>query len=123
MPTSTSVNKNRMNVIPKLAGLVGNTLSPKQQQSSQSSNNDSEEWAAIQLLSLRPAQSRPVSQMQQHNLQPFQYQPRSTQQQRPQRQSRGELNEILILQRPSDPIFLGRCQQIAENIRGESDEY
>lgn len=114
-----------MNVIPKLAGLVGNTqLSPKQQQSSQSSNNDSsDEWAAIQLLSLRPPlQSRPASQ--QHNLQPFQYQPpRNTQQQRTQRQSRGELNEILILQRPNDPIFLGRCQQIAENIRGESDEY
>ncbi|KAL7040411.1 hypothetical protein ACKWTF_000377 [Chironomus riparius] len=126
MPTPTNVNKNRMNVIPKLAGLVGQTVQ-QQQQLSQSSNNDSsDEWAAIQLLSLRPPiPSRPVSQMQ-HNLQPIQYQVRNTQPQqasRSQRQSRGELNEILILPRPNDSLFLGRCQQIAENIRGESDEY
>lgn len=128
MPTSSNVNKNRLNVVPKLAGLGGSMTqsSSQQQQLSQSSNNDSsDEWAAIQLLSLRPTlSSRPASQMQQHNLQPFQYQPRNTQQPtRSQRQSRGELNEILILPRPNDSLFLGRCQQIAENIRGESDEY
>jgi hypothetical protein len=82
---------------------------------------------AIQLLSLTTrttTQSRPPSQ---HCLQPpppFTSQYRTSREtQRTQRQPRGELNEILLLQRtPNDSGYFGRCQQIAENVRGESDE-
>lgn len=81
---------------------------------------------AIQLLSFRAAPSRPPSQhcasqatfptqQQQHF--------RSQAQSQRQRQSRGELNEILVLPRTNDSLYLGRYQQIVENIRGESDEY
>lgn len=82
---------------------------------------------AIQLLSLRPPLMRPVTQ--QHCLQPpsFTSQYRSASQtQRSQRQSRvgdiGESTSGLLLQRPNDSGYFGRCQQIAENVRGESDE-
>lgn len=143
----TNVSKTRLNVIPKttLAGLVSQQSQQQtqiqQQQQNQSTNLDpssndgGNEWIAIQLLSFRPPlPSRPPSQVQhcttQIPSQNYQYstatarntQPPQQQQQTRQR-PRGDLNEILILPRPNDPIFLGRCQQIAENIRGESDEY
>lgn len=149
MPTNSVSSKSRLNVAPNkaLAGLVSQQHQQQQQQpqvqiqqnlsSNSDTNDNSNEWIAIQLLSLRPSiPSRPPSQVQQHGPQisPFQYSTttavasasaRNTQPQQQttrQRQSRGELNEILILPR-NDSLFLGRCQQIAENIRGESDEY
>lgn len=81
---------------------------------------------AIQLLSFRPPIMRPPSQ--QHCLQPptFSSQYRSqSQTQRSQRPPRSEIADPgsgLILQRPNDTGYFGRCQQIAENVRGESDE-
>ena len=76
---------------------------------------------AIQLLSFRP----PVY-LQRPPQQPFgQQQPhfRTQQQARPrQQQSRGELTENILL-RDSLTNWPQRYQQIAENIRGESDEY
>lgn len=129
----TNVSKTRLNVIPKtLAGLV---YSQQQSQTTahppqiDPSNSDGIN-EAIQLLSFRPIiPSRPPSQQQQPpNSQvqqsSFQYAPSRNPQtsQTRQRQSRGELNEILILPRTSDPpLFLG-FQQIAE-ARGENDEY
>lgn len=125
----TNVSKTRLNVIPKtLAGLVP----PQQPQTAAHSTAQNEPsdgvTEAIQLLSFRPiAPSRPSSQQQQNT---FQYAPTSRnvnsqappQTQTRQRQSRGELNEILILPRTSDPpLFLG-FQQIAES-RGENEEY
>lgn len=128
----TNVSKTRLNVIPKtLAGLV---QTQQTQAAAHSSYNDPPQPSdgvneAIHLLSFRPvASSRPPSQQQQ---QPnFQYttsarsnsQAPTSQTRQQQRQSRGELNEILILPRTSDPpLFLG-FQQIAE-ARGENDEY
>jgi hypothetical protein len=126
----TNVSKTRLNVIPKtLAGLV----QPQQTQTAHSSTHQNDPQPsdgvneAIQLLSFRPiAPSRPPSQQQQSS---FQYAPPPTsrnvvnpqappQTQTRQRQSRGELNEILILPRTSDPPSFF---SIAE--RGENDEY
>lgn len=133
----TNVSKTRLNVIPKtLAGLVysqqqqSHITAPPLQTDPSNSDGINE---AIQLLSFRPIiPSRPPSQLQQPPINPqvqqssFQYappplrNPQTTQTR--QRQSRGELNEILILPRTSDPpLFLG-FQQIAE-ARGENDEY
>lgn len=80
---------------------------------------------AIQLLSFRAAPSRPPSQhcASQATFPTQQQHFRSQAQSQRQRQSRGELNEILVLPRPNDSLYLGRYQQIVENIRGESDEY
>lgn len=80
---------------------------------------------AIQLLSMRPPIMRPTAQ--QHCLQPpsFSSQYRNpSQTQRSQRQTRemGDPTTGLLLQRPNDSGYFGRCQQIAENVRGESDE-
>lgn len=127
MPTN-SKSMTRLNVIPKtLAGLVH----PQQTQltastASHSTQNDPPisdgVHEAIHLLSFRPvAPSRPPSQQQQSS---FRLNPQAPPQtQTRQRPSRGELNEILILPRTSDPQFLG-FQQIAENIAeiaGEND--
>lgn len=108
----TNVSKTRF--IP-LKQVVGG----QQSQSTIPEQNPDGVLEAIQLLSFRPAPSRPPSQHQ-FTPQHFRNQPPPTQRQ--QRQSRGEINEILVLPR-SDPVYLGRYQQIAENIRGESDEY
>jgi hypothetical protein len=132
----TNVSKTRLNKPLNTAGLVTQQQQQQQQiqsQQNQSTNSDmndgSNEWIAIQLLSFRPSVSRPSSQIQycsQPPPPPTQFlTPRNTQSQQQTRQrqsSRGELNEILILPR-NDSLFLGRCQQIAENIRGESDEH
>ena len=117
MPTNVSKTQSRF--IPMINKQTG-----QQSQSSipeQTTMNSDGVIEAIQLLSFRPAPSRPPSMhcsqqaaylsQQQH----FRNQPQSQR----QRQSRGELNEILVLPRAS----LGRYQQIAENIRGESDEF
>lgn len=131
----TNVSKTRLNVIPNtLAGLV---YSPQQQQQAPQTPQIDPATSdglneAIQLLSFRPnVPSRPPSQQQQQQQSTsFQYVPppsrnpssQTSQAQTRQRQSRGELNEILILPRTSDqPMFLG-FQQIAE-ARGENDEY
>lgn len=123
MPTNVSKTQSRfIPMMNKLAGLVN-----QQSQSTipdQTTNPSDGVVEAIQLLSFRAAPSRPPSQ---HCSQAsFQAQPQHFRQQpqpQRQRQPRGELNEILILPRASDPLYLGRYQQIAENIRGESDEY
>lgn len=123
MPTNVSKTQSRfIPMINKQAGLVN-----QQSQSSiheQTTMNSDGVIEAIQLLSFRPAPSRPPSQhcSQQASYLPQQHFRNQPQSQR-QRQSRGELNEILVLPRASDPLYLGRYQQIAENIRGESDEY
>lgn len=136
----TNVSKTRL--IPKsLAGLVQQQqqqlqaahLPPPPQPDPSTSDGINE---AIQLLSFRPTVlSRPPSQQtqppptQQSSSSSFQYAPPSrnsstTQTQTRQRQSRGELNEILILPRTSGDAPLGFLgfQQIAE-ARGENDEY
>lgn len=124
----TNVSKTRLNVIPKtLAGLVpppqAHSNAHHQSQNDTPASDGVNE--AIHLLSFRPVvPSRPPSQQQQQSS--FQYargnvNPQAAQTQTRQRQSRSELNEILILPRTSDPpLFLG-FQQIAE--RGENDEY
>jgi hypothetical protein len=131
----TNVSKTRLNVIPKTlaAGLV---YSQQQRQQSQAATphpthtdltNSDGINEAIQLLSFRPiVPSRPPSQQQQPPPQTqqqqssFQYAPTRNPSQTRQRQSRGELNEILILPRTGDPpLFLG-FQQIAE---ARDDEY
>lgn len=123
MPTSV-VTKTQSRFIPmmnKLAGLVN----PQSQSTipDQSTNSDGV-VEAIQLLSFRAAPSRPPSQHCTSYQSQTQHYRNQTQSQR-QRQSRGEINEILILPRVTDPMYLAdiRYQQIAENIRGESDEY
>lgn len=123
MPTNVCKTQSRfIPMMNKLAGLVN-----QQSQSTipdQTTNPPSDGVIeAIQLLSFRAAPSKPPSQ---HCSQAsFQAQPQHFRQQPPQRQrqARGELNEILIQPRASDPLYLGRYQQIAENIRGECDEY
>lgn len=139
----TNVSKTRINVIPKtLAGLVYSQQQQQLQQQQQQQQltahdplNSDGINEAIQLLSFRPiVPSRPPSQQQQPpptqaqqsstSSSSFQYAPPPSTRNLPtrQRQSRGELNEILILPRTSDPpLFLG-FQQIAE-ARGENDEY
>lgn len=124
MPTNVSKTQSRfIPMMNKLAGLVN-----QQSQSTipdQTTMNSDGVIEAIQLLSFRAPPSRPQSQhcSQQGSFtaqpQHFRSQP---QQQRP-RPPRSEINEVLILPRASDPLYLGRYQQIAENIRGESDEY
>jgi hypothetical protein len=121
MPTS-NVTKTQSRFIPmmnKLAGLV-NQQSQTTIPDHTTTNSDGV-IEAIQLLSFRAAPSRPPSQYcsASYPTQHF----RNTAQSQRQRQSRGEINEILILPRSNDPLYLGRYQQIAENIRGESDEY
>lgn len=124
MPTNVRQTRSIPTIMKPQAGLQSSQLSQSSigDHSLTCSDGISE---AIQLLSLttRPSQSRPPSQ---HCLQPppFTSQYRTpNQSQRTQRQPRGELNEILLLQRPgSDSGYFGRCQQIAENVRGESDE-
>lgn len=118
MPTNGSKTQSRfIPMMNKLAGFVNH----QQSQSTIPEPPDGVEQA-IQLLSYRPAPqlitSRPSSSVTQH----VQHYFRPQQQRQQQRSSRGELNEILILPRTSDPLYLGRYQ-IAENIRGESDEY
>jgi hypothetical protein len=130
----TNVSKTRLNNKSLAAGLVAQQQPPPppplQLQPNQSTNSDTNdgtnEWVAIQLLSFRPpVPSRPPSQHCSQISQPFQYSsrnaPQQSQQPTRQRQSRGELNEILILPTRNDSLFLGRCQQIAETR--ESDEY
>lgn len=121
MPTSVSKTQSRfIPMMNKLAGLVNQqsqTTIPEQ-----TTMNSDGVIEAIQLLSFRAAPSRPPSQHCPHSAtqpQHFRNQPQSQR----QRQSRGELNEILVLPRANDPMYLGRYQQIVENIRGESDEY
>lgn len=128
MPTNVS-SKTQSRFIPmmnKLAGLVN-------QQTSQATIPDQTTMAsdgvleAITLLSFRAAPSRPpsqhCSQQTSFSTQPQPQHFRNQAQSQRQRQSRGELNEILVLPRANDPLYLGRYQQILENIRGESDEY
>lgn len=123
MPTNVCKTQSRfIPMMNKLAGLVNQqsqTTIPDQTTINSDGVNE-----AIQLLSFRPVPSRPPSQ---HCLQPtFPSQPqhfRNQPQSQRQRQSRGELNEILVPPRANDPLYLGRYQQIVENIRGESDEY
>lgn len=118
----TNVCKTQSRFIPMMNKLAGLVNQPSQSTiPDQTTTNSDGVIEAIQLLSFRPAPSRPPSQhatfltqQQQHFRN--QAQPR-------QRQPRSEVNEILILPRPNDPVYLGRYQQIAENIRGESDEY
>lgn len=124
MPTNVSKTQSRfIPMINKQAGLVNQ---PSQSSiPEQTTMNSDGVIEAIQLLSFRPAPSRPPSQhcsQQAYLAQPQQHFRSQPQSQR-QRQSRGEINEILVLPRASDPLYLGRYQQIAENIRGESDEY
>lgn len=128
MPTNVSKTQSRfIPMMNKLAGLV-NQQSQSTIPDQTTMNNSDGVIEAIQLLSFRAApSSRPPSQ---HcNLQTSSFPTQQTQhfrsqpQAQRQRQPRGELNEILILPRASDPLYLGRYQQIAENIRGESDEY
>jgi hypothetical protein len=122
MPTNVSKTQSRfIPMMNKLAGLVSQqsqTTIPDQT----TTNNSDGVIEAIQLLSFRAAPSRPPSQHCSASYQTPQHFRNSAQTQR-QRQSRGELNEILILPRSNDPMYLGRYQQIVENIRGESDEY
>lgn len=121
MPTNVSKTQSRfIPMMNKLAGLVNN----QQSQSTipdQTTNSSDGVIEAIQLLSFRAQPSRPPSQHFTSQPQPqhFRNQPQSQR----QRTSRGELNEILVLPRANDPMYLGRYQQILENIRGESDEY
>lgn len=121
MPTNVCKTQSRfIPMMNKLAGLVNQqsqTTIPDQTTTNSDGVNE-----AIQLLSFRPLPSRPPSQ---HCPQPaaFSSQHFRNQPTQRQRQSRGELNEILVLPRPNDPLYLGRYQQIVENIRGESDEY
>lgn len=121
MPTNVSKTQSRfIPMMNKLAGLVN-----QQSQSTipdQTTNPSDGVVEAIQLLSFRAAPSRPPSQQTSFQAQQSQHFRQQSQPQR-QRLPRGELNEILILPRASDPLYLGRYQQIAENIRGESDEY
>lgn len=131
----TNVSKTRLNVIPKtLAGLVYSQQQTTAHTPQTDPSNSDGINEAIQLLSFRPiVPSRPPSQQQQPQVSNsqvqqsnFQYAPPPSRNpqtsQTRQRQSRGELNEILILPRTSDPpLFLG-FQQIAE-ARGENDEY
>lgn len=124
MPTNVSKTQSRFIPIMmnKLAGLVNQ---PSQSTIPDQSTISDGVIEAITLLSFRAAPSRPPSQ---HCNQPvnFQAQPqqhfRNQSQSQRQRQSRGEINEI-SLPRANDPLYLGRYQQILENIRGESDEY
>lgn len=120
MPANCTKAQSRfMPMMKKLAGLVNQSQNTSPDQVATNSDGVIE---AIQLLSLK-APSRPPSQhcqsmycsQQQH----FRSQPQR------QRQPRGgEINEILVLPRPNDSLYLGRYQQIVENIRGEScDEY
>lgn len=121
MPTNVSKTQSRfIPMMNKLAGLVNQ---PSQSSIPDQSTISDGVIEAITLLSFRAAPSRPPSQ---HCTQPanFQAQPqhfRNQSQSQRQRQSRGELNEVLP--RANDPLYLGRYQQILENIRGESDEY
>lgn len=124
MPTNASnVSKTQSRFIPmmnKLAGLV-NQQSQMTIPDQTTINSDGVN-EAIQLLSFRPVPSRPPSsQPTSFPSQPSHY--RNQPQSQRQRQSRGELNEILVLPRANDALYLGRYQQIVENIRGESDEY
>ncbi|KAG5674746.1 hypothetical protein PVAND_004697 [Polypedilum vanderplanki] len=129
----TNVSKTRLNN-KSLAGLV--TQQQQQQQQTQfhqsTNSNDTNdgannEWIAIQLLSFRPSlPSRSPSQMQHCSqmTQPFQYlAPRNTQQQSQQPTRQQRQTQELILPRNDSLFTMGRCQQIAENIRGETDEY
>lgn len=80
---------------------------------------------AIQLLSFRPPIMRPPSQ--QHCLQPPSFSSQYRNQSQTQRSQRPPRSEIVdsgsgLLQRPNESGYFGRCQQIAENVRGESDE-
>lgn len=78
---------------------------------------------AIQLLSFK-APSRPPSQNCQQSMHCSQQQHFRSQPQRQRQPRGGEINEILVLPRTNDSLYLGRYQQIVENIRGEScDEY
>lgn len=124
MPTNVSKTQSRfIPMMNKLAGLVNQ---PSQSSIADQSTISDGVFEAITLLSFRAAPSRPPSQ---HCIQPANFQAQPSQQQhfrnqsqsQRQRQSRGELNEIVI-PRANDP-YLGRYQQILENIRGESDEY
>jgi hypothetical protein len=121
MPTNVSKTQSRfIPMINKQAGLVNQSQSSIPEQTTTDGVIE-----AIQLLSFRPAPSRPPSLhcSQQASYMTQQQHFRNQQQTQRQRQSRGELNEILVLPRASDPLYMGRYQQIAENIRGESDEY
>ncbi|CRK94443.1 CLUMA_CG007950, isoform A [Clunio marinus] len=122
MPTNVSKTQSRfIPMMNKLAGLVN-----QQSQTTipdQTTMNSDGVVEAIQLLSFRAPPSRPPSHCtQQSNYSAQQQQTLFRNQSQPsqrQRQSRAELNEILVLPRASDPLYLGRYQQIAENIRGE----
>lgn len=123
MPTNVCKTQSRfIPMMNKLAGLVNNSQNTIPDQSKACDDGVIE---AIQLLSFRTSPSRPSSQ---HCQQQSTYSTQSSyfrnqpQTQR-QRQSRGELNEILVLPRTNESLYLGRYQQIVENIRGESDEY
>lgn len=123
MPTNVSKTQSRfIPMMNKLAGLVNQ---PSQSSIPDQSTISDGVIEAITLLSFRAAPSRPPSQ---HCSQPanFQTQPqqhfRNQPQSQRQRQSRGEINEIAV-PRANDTMYLGRYQQILENIRGESDEY
>lgn len=121
MPSNVSKTQSRfIPMMNKLAGLVNQSQATIPDQTTINSDGVVE---AIQLLSFRAAPSRPPSQHCSASY-PIQLQHfRNSAQTQRQRQSRGELNEILILPRSNDPMYLGRYQQIVENIRGESDEY
>lgn len=122
----TNVGKTHSRFIPMMNKLAG--LANQQSQSTipdQTTNSDGV-IEAIQLLSFRAAPFRPPTQhcASQATFPTQQPHFRSQAQSQRQRQSRGELNEILnVLPRPNDSLYLGRYQQIVENIRGESDEY
>jgi hypothetical protein len=118
MPTNVSKTQSRfIPMINKQAGLVN-------QQQSQSSIPEQTTTdgviEAIQLLSFRPAPSRPPSL---HCGQQATYSQQQHFRNQQQTQRQRQTNEILVLPRASDPLYMGRYQQIAENIRGESDEY
>jgi hypothetical protein len=123
MPSNVSKTQSRfIPMMNKLAGLV-NQQSQTTIPDHATTNNSDGVVEAIQLLSFRAASSRPPSQHCSASYQTPQHFRNSAQTQR-QRQSRGELNEILLLPtRANDAMYLGRYQQIVENIRGESDEY
>lgn len=122
MPTS-NVSKTQSRFIPMMNKLAGLVNQPSQSSIPDQSTISDGVIEAITLLSFRAAPSKPPSQ---HCTQPANFQAqqhfRNQSQSQRQRQSRGELNEI-VLPRANDPLYLGRYQQILENIRGESDEY